>query len=183
MTVSAYRGFVQAAQRLASAALLVFLCATCAPAQSGSNQGGSNPAPPPASTPQSQSGDNGPSTDTSAAPTGAPASKSKSQAAAAPDDGTTKVRLRVTNNQDKGVPNASVYVRFNESGGLFHKDHLSEMNFKTNDDGSVKIPEVPIGKVLIQIVAKGYHTYGKWYDIGKDPDPILIKLDPPPHWY
>jgi hypothetical protein len=57
------------------------------------------------------------------------------------------------------------------------------MNFKTNDDGSVKVPEVPIGRILIQVVAKGYHTYGKWYDIAKDPDLISIKLDPPPHWY
>jgi hypothetical protein len=159
------------------AALILLLCcsAVCASAQSGSN-----PAPPAATTPKSQSGDNGAAAEPSAAP---PATQAKPQDPAAPSDGMTKVRLRVTNNQDKGVPNASVYVRFNESGGLFHKDHLSEMNFKTNDDGSVKIPEVPIGKVLIQIVAKGYHTYGKWYDIGKDPEPILIKLDPPPHWY
>jgi hypothetical protein len=134
--------------------------------------------PPPSATPQSQTGDNGPATDKTQA-----AKPNAKEAPATLDDGTTKIRLKVTNNQDKGVPNASVYIRFNEQGGLFHKDHLAEMNFKTNDDGSVKIPEVPIGRVLIQIVAKGYHTYGKWYDIAKDPDLITIKLDPPPHWY
>jgi hypothetical protein len=151
-----------------------------AAAQSSSGQSGSNAQnPPPATTPQSQTGGNGPVTDK----TPAQSSKNKPSDDAAADNSTTKVRLRVTNNQDKPVPNASVYVRFNESGGLFHKDHLAEMNFKTNDDGSVKIPEVPIGRVLIQIVAKGYHTYGKWYDITKDPDIISIKLDPPPHWY
>jgi len=89
----------------------------------------------------------------------------------------------VTNSQDKPVANASVYIRFGDPGKFFHKDRLAEMNFKTNGDGSVKVPDVPIGKVLIQIVAKGLHTYGKWYDITKNSDTIQIKLDPPPHWY
>lgn len=76
-----------------------------------------------------------------------------------------------------------MYVRFNESGGFLHKDKLSELSFKTNEDGTVKVPLVPIGKILIQVIAKGLHTYGKWYDIGKDPDTIEIKLEKPPHWY
>jgi hypothetical protein len=81
------------------------------------------------------------------------------------------------------VGNASVYVRFNQTVGLLHKDKLVEMNFKTNEDGSVKVPEIPQGKVLIQVVAKGWHTYGKWYDIEKPEDTVQIKLDPPPRWY
>jgi hypothetical protein len=161
----------------------VFVALLCCSAGLASAQSGSGGSAPTATTPQSQTGNNGTPSDKPAAQ--APSSKDKSKAdASVPDDPSmTKIRLRVTNNQDKPVPNASVYIRYNESGGLFHKDHLSEMNFKTNDDGSVKVPEVPIGKVLIQIVAKGYHTYGKWYDIAKDPDEISIKLDPPPHWY
>jgi hypothetical protein len=160
----------------------VFAAILCCGSTLASAQSGSGGSAPTATTPQSQTGNNGTPSDK---PAQAPPSKDKSKAdASVPDDPSmTKVRLRVTNNQDKPVPNASVYIRYNESGGLFHKDHLSEMNFKTNDDGSVKVPEVPIGKVLIQIVAKGYHTYGKWYDIAKDPDEISIKLDPPPHWY
>jgi len=89
----------------------------------------------------------------------------------------------VTGSDDKPVPNASVYVRFNEAGGFLHKDKLAEMNFKTNQDGSVKVPDVPQGKVLIQVVAKGWHTYGKWYDVDKDEITVSIKLEPPPHWY
>jgi hypothetical protein len=42
---------------------------------------------------------------------------------------------------------------------------------------------VPQGKILIQVIAKGLHTYGKWYDIEKDQDTIEIKLDPAPRWY
>jgi len=99
-------------------------------------------------------------------------------------DGTTvRLRIRVTNSEDKPVGNASVYVRFNQPGGFLHKDKLAEMSFKTNEDGSVKVPAVPQGKILIQVIAKGLHTYGKWYDIEKDQDTIAIKLEPAPRWY
>ena len=87
------------------------------------------------------------------------------------------------NSDDKPAGNASVYLRFNQAGGFLHKDKLAEMSFKTNEDGSVKVPNVPIGKVLIQVVGKGLHTYGKWYDITKDQDPIEIKLERLTHWY
>lgn len=101
-----------------------------------------------------------------------------------PSDGTTtRLRILVTNTQDKPVGNASVYVRFNESGGFLHKDKLAELSFKTNEDGSVKVPPVPRGKILIQVIAKGLHTFGKWYDIDKDQDTIAIKLEAAPRWY
>jgi hypothetical protein len=96
---------------------------------------------------------------------------------------TTRLRIVVTNTQDKPVGNASVYVRFNQPGGFMHKDKLAELSFKTNEDGTVKVPAVPQGKILIQVIAKGWHTFGKWYDIDKDQDTIAIKLEAPPHWY
>lgn len=102
---------------------------------------------------------------------------------ASPDSATTKIRILVTDPNDKPVPNASVYVRYNMAGGLFHKDKLSEMSFKTNQEGSLKVPEVPQGKVLIQVIAKGWHTYGRWYDMDKDEESVTIKLEQPPHWY
>jgi hypothetical protein len=99
------------------------------------------------------------------------------------DGTTTRLRIVVTNTQDKPVGNASVYVRFNQPGGFLHKDKLAELSFKTNEDGTVKVPAVPRGKILIQVIAKGWHTFGKWYDIEKDQDTIAIKLEVPPHWY
>jgi Carboxypeptidase regulatory-like domain len=96
---------------------------------------------------------------------------------------TTKLKLIVTDSNGKPVGNASVYVRFNETVGVFHKDKQAELNLKTNEDGTVKVPEVPQGKILIQVVAKGLHTYGKWYDIEKAEETVQIKLEPAPHWY
>jgi hypothetical protein len=107
-------------------------------------------------------------------------SKSKKDSS---EPATTKLRIMVTNSRNDPVANASVYVRFNTSGGLLHHDQLAELDLKTNQDGSVKVPPVPQGKILVQVVAKGWHTYGKWYDIETDEQLISIKLDPPPHWY
>ncbi len=99
------------------------------------------------------------------------------------ESATTKLRIVVTAGEDKPIGNASVYVRFSTAGGFLRHEKQVEMNFKTNQDGSVKVPEVPQGKILIQVIAKGWHTYGRWYDVEKDEETIAIKLEPPPHWY
>jgi hypothetical protein len=95
----------------------------------------------------------------------------------------TKLKLRVLTNDGKPVGNASVYVRFYADGGFLHHDKLAELDLKTNQDGSVKVPEIPQGKILIQVIAKGWHTFGKWYDVEKEEESIVINLEPPPHWY
>jgi hypothetical protein len=99
------------------------------------------------------------------------------------DPTTTKLRIHVVSADDKPVSNASVYVRFPIAGGLFHKDKLAELNLKTNEDGSVKVPDIPRGKILIQVVAKGWKTYGKWHEIDTEAMTIEIKLEQPAHWY
>jgi hypothetical protein len=97
--------------------------------------------------------------------------------------GTTRLKIQVTDPRDKPVGNASVYVRYYTAGGFLRREKLAELDFKTNQDGSVKVPEIPQGKILIQVIAKGWHTYGKWYDIEKEEESVPIKLEPPPHWY
>jgi hypothetical protein len=98
--------------------------------------------------------------------------------------GMTRIRINVTSNTGKPIENASVYVRFNQESGFLHKEEkLQELDLKTNLDGSVKVPDVPQGKILIQIVAKGWKTFGQWYEIDTDEKTIEIKLGPPPHWY
>jgi hypothetical protein len=99
------------------------------------------------------------------------------------DPTTTKLRIHVVSADDKPVSNASVYVRFPVAGGLFHKDKLAELNLKTNEDGSVKVPDIPRGKILIQVVAKGWKTYGKWHEVDSEAMTVEIKLEQPAHWY
>ncbi|HWG60001.1 MAG TPA: hypothetical protein VN661_13230 [Candidatus Acidoferrales bacterium] len=95
----------------------------------------------------------------------------------------TKIRIQVTGSDDKPVQNASVYIGFYESGGLFHGDKMAELDLKTSQSGTVKVPEIPRGRIRIQVLAKGWHTFGKWYDIEKPEELVEIKLVPPPHWY
>ena len=114
----------------------------------------------------------------------APPGKSDKKDKKSSDPATVKLKIEVVSASDgKPIGNASVYVRYNESGGFLHKDKLAELNLKTNQDGSVKVPEIPQGRILIQVIAKGWHTYGKWYDVDTDEQTIQVKLDPPPHWY
>lgn len=96
---------------------------------------------------------------------------------------TTKIRIQVNDANDKPVANASVYVRYYESGGFLRHEKLAELSFKTTQEGGVKVPEIPQGKILIQVIATGWHTYGKWYNMDKEQESIAIKLEAPPHWY
>lgn len=97
-------------------------------------------------------------------------------------DGVARLKIIITNADGHPVGNASVYVRYPKPGTLFRHDSLQELDLKSNMDGSVKVPEVPQGKVQIQVIAKGWHTFGEWYDVKND-GTVTIKLQEPPHWY
>lgn len=84
--------------------------------------------------------------------------------------------------ENKPVENASVYLKYVEERTL-RKDKKYELNVKTNRDGVAHIPDPPLGKVLIQIVAEGWKTYGRWYDITDQKQVIKIHLEKPPKWY
>jgi hypothetical protein len=46
-----------------------------------------------------------------------------------------------------------------------------------------KIPSIPKGKVLIQIIASNYQTFGQTFDVTEDERTIEIKLNPPQAQY
>lgn len=98
-------------------------------------------------------------------------------------EGTTKLRIEVTAGEEANpVEGASVYVRFTEARKLV-KDKKVEQNWKTNKDGVIKVPEVQRGKVLIQVIAQGWKTFGQWYDLDQDEQTVKIRLQKPPRWY
>jgi hypothetical protein len=82
---------------------------------------------------------------------------------------------------NKPVDNASVYVKTEQDHLI--KDKKTEQNVKTNKDGIAHLPEPPLGRVLIQVVAEGWKPYGKWYDISDPKQVVKIHLDRPPKWY
>ncbi len=95
--------------------------------------------------------------------------------------GSTKLRIEVTGG-DHPVENASVYVKYVHERALA-KDKKIEMNVKTNRDGVAKVPEIPRGKVLVQVVAEGWKPFGRWYDLDQEEQTIKIRLEKPPRWY
>ncbi len=83
---------------------------------------------------------------------------------------------------NKPIENASVYVKTVEAHSVL-KDKKTELNVKTNLSGVAHIPDAPTGRVLIQVVAEGWKSYGHWHDIADLKQVIKIHLDRPPKWY
>jgi hypothetical protein len=80
------------------------------------------------------------------------------------------------------VENASVYLKYIEERKI-RKDKKLELNVKTNRDGTAHVPDAPMGRVLIQVVADGWKPYGRWYDITEAKQTIKVNLEKPPRWY
>jgi hypothetical protein len=92
--------------------------------------------------------------------------------------GTSRLRIEVTGGDtNKPVADASVYLRFPEK-------KKEELDLKTNQEGVARSPEIRQGKVLIQIVAPGWKTYGEYHDIREAEQTIQIHLvRPTTRWY
>jgi hypothetical protein len=112
-----------------------------------------------------------------------PASASKPQTPPPASDVVTRITIEVTGGE-KSVPveNASVYVKFIEEHAI-KKDKKLEMNVKTSRDGIAHVPNAPMGRVLVQVVAEGWKTYGRWLDITDPKQTIKVHLEKPPKWY
>ncbi|HMD40050.1 MAG TPA: hypothetical protein VKH15_12260 [Candidatus Acidoferrum sp.] len=94
-----------------------------------------------------------------------------------------RLTIEVTGGE-KSVPveNASVYVKYIEEH-VIKKDKKVELNVKTNRDGVAHVADAPLGRALIQIIADGWKTYGRWYDITDPHQVIKVRLERPPKWY
>ncbi len=98
-------------------------------------------------------------------------------------DSQTRITIEVTGG-DKEMPveNASVYFKYIEERKI-RKDKKLELNVKTNREGAAHVPDAPMGRVLIQVIAEGWKSYGRWFDITDPKQTIKIHLERPPKWY
>jgi hypothetical protein len=112
-----------------------------------------------------------------------PAPASKPQTPPPASEVQTRITIEVTGGE-KSVPveNASVYVKFIEEHAI-KKDKKLEMNVKTSRDGIAHVPNAPMGRVWVQVVAEGWHTYGRWLDITDPKQTIKVHLEKPQKWY
>lgn len=101
-------------------------------------------------------------------------------------DDLTRIQIHVTNSRGTPVDRASVIVKFVSGRPLkslgLKKARLS-WELKSSQEGMAKIPGIPKGKILIQINAKNYQTFGDTFDIQDDERVIDIVLKDPQAQY
>ena len=98
---------------------------------------------------------------------------------------TTKLRIEVKTTEDKPVDRASVLVRFVEGRSIVKlgkKMHTS-WELKTNQQGVASIPPIPQGTILVQVIAKGYQTFGQKFEINEEEKTVEVRLKPPQSQY
>jgi len=97
----------------------------------------------------------------------------------------TQINIVVKTPTGKPVDRASVVVRFIEGRSVVKlgKSIRTTFEMRTNQEGEVKIPEIPQGKIRVQVIAKGYQTYGVIHDIEEPEKTLEIKLNPPQQQY
>jgi hypothetical protein len=101
-------------------------------------------------------------------------------------DDLTRLQIHVTNERGKPVDRASVIVKFVNGRSVkalgLKKARLS-WELKSSQEGMAKIPGIPKGKILIQINAKNYQTFGDTFDIDEDERLVEIVLKEPQSQY
>jgi hypothetical protein len=90
---------------------------------------------------------------------------------------TSRVDVTILRNEDgKPIENAAVIFQLTGEKG--------NMELKTNEDGKTVIDVLPTGsKVTLQVIAKGFQTYGGDYAIDKSQMAIEVKLKRPGQQY
>ena len=97
----------------------------------------------------------------------------------------TRLNVVVKTRGGKPVDRASVVVRFVEGHSVVKLGKAIRTTFelRTNQEGEAQVPAIPQGKIRIQIIAKGYQTFGQIYDVTEDQKTIEITLNPPQQQY
>jgi hypothetical protein len=83
------------------------------------------------------------------------------------------------------VDRASVIVKFVEGRSIakLGKKIRTSWELRTNQDGVASVPPIPQGKILVQIIARKYQTFGQQFDINEEEKTLEISLKPPQSQY
>ena len=97
----------------------------------------------------------------------------------------TTLTISVKTEGGKPVDQANVVVKFIKGHSVVKlgKGIRKEWEMHTNQEGIVKIPPIPQGTILIQVIAKNYQTFGDNFDIDEEQKTVEIKLKPPQPQY
>ena len=97
------------------------------------------------------------------------------------DDDMTRLRVEVQTLSGKPIDRASVVVNFVEGRSIVKlgKKITTHWEVRTNQEGVAKVPALPEGKVRVQVIAKGYQTFGQTFEVSGPDKTLTIKLNPP----
>ena len=96
----------------------------------------------------------------------------------------THLHIHVVNDAGKPVGNAEVIIKFLEARSVLKPIKRKESwELRTTQEGMASPPGIPLGKILIQINAKNYQTFGQVYDIADAEKTVEIQLNPPQAQY
>ncbi len=96
----------------------------------------------------------------------------------------TKLKIVVTTRSGRPIDRADVIVRFGgRSVVKLGKMVRTTWEMRSSQEGVADIPEMPKGQIRIQVIAKGYQTFGDTFDVSEDERTIEIKLNPPQQQY
>jgi uncharacterized GH25 family protein len=80
----------------------------------------------------------------------------------------------------KPVRNAGVVLHPVDKEG---KQERGGLELKTDAEGNAALNSIPYGKLRVQVLARGFQTYGEDYEIDKPEMEIIIKLKKPQGQY
>ncbi|MGA2215194.1 MAG: carboxypeptidase-like regulatory domain-containing protein [Bryobacteraceae bacterium] len=97
----------------------------------------------------------------------------------------TTLTIAVKSPTGKPVENASVIVKFvkGRSKAKLGTKIRKEWELRSNQEGLAKIPPIPQGTILIQVIAKGYQTFGQNFDVDEEQKTLEIALNAPQPQY
>lgn len=82
----------------------------------------------------------------------------------------------VRNANGKPVKNAEVVLHVLDKDGNMKQDGLE---LKTHEDGKAATDGIPYGKVRVQVIARGFRTWGNDFDVRQPTMDITVKLQKP----
>lgn len=93
----------------------------------------------------------------------------------------TRIQVEVKTRGGKPIDRASVVVHFVEGRSVLKlgKKMVTHWEVRTNQEGVAKVPALPQGKVRIQVIAKGYQTFGDLFVVEEELKTIPVTLNPP----
>jgi hypothetical protein len=97
----------------------------------------------------------------------------------------TKINIVLKDQAGKPVDHASVVVRFVQGHSVVKLGKAIRTTFelRSNQEGEARIPSIPQGKIRVQVIAKGYQTFGQIFDVIEEEKTLEITLNPPQQQY